>query len=112
MNGDRVLVRTDNEPYWTEGKILAEASQPRSYIVDTGSNQLKRNRTHLKLVPHKGNGAELEAAHSEVMETPGADNRTKVQASHVPSIPTPSPRRSARQNRGTVPKRFDGFKMN
>ena len=38
VNGDRVLVKTDNEPYWTEGKILAEASQPRSYIVDTGSN--------------------------------------------------------------------------
>ena len=66
----------------------------------------------MKSVPHKGNGAELEAAHSEVMERPGADNRTKVQASHVPSIPTPSPRRSARQNRGTVPKMFDGFKMN
>ena len=74
VNMDRVLVRTDNEPHWTEGKILAEASQPRSYIVDTGSNQLRRNRTHPKSVPHNGNGAELEAAHSEVMETPGANS--------------------------------------
>ena len=26
VNGDRVLVGTDNEPHWTEGKVLAEAS--------------------------------------------------------------------------------------
>ena len=66
----------------------------------------------MKSVPHKGNGAELEAAHSEVMEAPGADNRTEVPVSTVPSTPTPSSRRSARQNRGALPKRFDGFKMN
>ena len=83
-------MKTDNKPHCTEGKLQAEASQPRSYIVDTGFNQLKRNRTHLKSVPHKGNGAELEAAHSEVMETPGADNRTEVPVSPVSSTPTPS----------------------
>ena len=26
VNGDRVLVRADNETHWTEGKLLAEAS--------------------------------------------------------------------------------------
>ena len=112
VNGDRVLVRTDNESHWTEGNILTEASQPRPYIVDTGSNQLRRNRTHLKSVPHKGNGAELEADHSEVMETPEADNRTDVPVSPVPSTPIHFPRRSARQYRGALPKRFDGFEMN
>ena len=108
VNMDRVLVRTGNEPHWTEGKILAEASQPRSYIVDTGSNQLRRNRTHLKSVPHNGNGAELEAAHSELWRR----QKLTVPVSPVPSTPTPSPRRNARQNRRDLLKRFDGFVMN
>ena len=108
VNMDRVLVRTGNEPHWTEGKILAEASQPRSYIVDTGSNQLRRNRTHLKSVPHNGNGAELEAAHSELWRR----QKLTVPVSPVPSTPIHFPRRSARQYRGALPKRFDGFEMN
>ena len=109
--GDRVLMRTDNEPHWTEGRVLAEVSQPKFYIVDTGSNQLRMNRTHLKSVLHMGNGVELETAHI-VMETPGVVNRTEVPSSPVPSTPTPSPQRRACPNCGTLPKRLDGFEMN
>ena len=109
--GDKVFVRTDNEPQWTEGNAIAETAQPRSYLVNTGSNQLRRNRVHLKSAPNKGLEVEHDTTHSEVTIAPRAEIHSEVPASPLPVTPTPTPQRSARQNCGALSRRFDNFAM-
>ena len=44
-----VWVSTDGDP--VQGRIVSSADTPRSYLVDTPSGQLRRNRHHLTIVP-------------------------------------------------------------
>ena len=44
-----VWVSTDGDP--VQGRIVSSADTPRSYLVDTTSGQLRRNRHHLMIVP-------------------------------------------------------------
>ena len=68
--------------------MIAETAQPRSYLMNTGSNPLRRNRVHLKSDPNKGLGVEHETTHSEVTIAPRAEIHSEVPASPLPVIPT------------------------
>ena len=46
----------DDQPVWVEmrgqqvpGTVLCQASTPRSYVVETPSGEVQRNRTHLRI---------------------------------------------------------------
>ena len=47
--GDEVGINTDNKN--TRGYVTSPANTSRSYIVDTLSGQLRRNRNHLLIIP-------------------------------------------------------------
>ena len=47
--GDEVWINTDNKN--TRGYVTSPANTSRSYIVDTPSGQLRRNRNHLLIIP-------------------------------------------------------------
>ena len=102
--GDDVLVRTNKESEWTAGQVVAHHQQPRSYVVDNGTSLLRRNRVHLK--PDRG--------HAESPFTPPLEEDTDTNPDNgaTPRIAPATPvRRSLRETRGTLPKRFDGFQM-
>ena len=44
-----VWVNTNNPP--TKGRVVAHANAPRSYVVDTPSGAIRRNRSQLNVVP-------------------------------------------------------------
>lgn len=110
--GETVLVRTDKEPKWTPGLVLAEHKTPRSYIVDQGTSIVRRNRVHLKL---QGQAAVGDDSSDHTRQTtPDRDYATppEVSRSTPPSPePTATPRRSVRENRGRLPGYYRDFDM-
>jgi len=46
-----VWVKSEKEP--VKGTVLTPAGTPRSYVVETPSGQVERNRRHLNIVPHQ-----------------------------------------------------------
>ena len=63
----RVLERDDlpdgtdvwitSEPNLIPGTVVSAGESPRSYVVETPSGELRRNRTHLNVVPETSSGA-------------------------------------------------------
>lgn len=52
QTGDPVLIRTDAEPTWqNEGRIITADPQNRTYLVNSPSGVLRRNRKHLQKLP-------------------------------------------------------------
>ncbi len=49
--GSQVWIKSEKQPI--EGTVLSSAGQPRSYVVDTPTGQLHRNRSHLKIIPQQ-----------------------------------------------------------
>ena len=47
--GDEVWINTDSKN--TRGYVTSPANTPRSYVVDTPAGQLRRNRSHLTIIP-------------------------------------------------------------
>jgi len=45
-----VWIRSGNKPQ--KGRVVACANKPRSYLVDTSTGRLQRNRSHLQVVPY------------------------------------------------------------
>ena len=45
-----VWIRSGNKPQ--KGRVVACANKPRSYLVDTSTGRLRRNRSHLQVVPY------------------------------------------------------------
>lgn len=92
--GTNVLMRTSKTDSWKPGTIVSQHEQPRSYIVDNGSNLVRRNRVQMKPLLTDSN------------EDPPVED--------ISSTPTPvaeSPARSARTTRGTLPLRFLDYQM-
>ncbi len=48
---DDAEVWVTSEKHPTRGRVISPAEAPRSYVVDTPSGQLRRNRGHLNIVP-------------------------------------------------------------
>lgn len=100
--GDDVLVRTGKEAEWASGQVVAHHQQPRSYIVDNGTSLVRRNRVHLK--PDRGQAGPV--------CTPPMDENLDQDDGATPRVAPATPaRRSVRETRGILPKRFDGFQM-
>ena len=52
MAGDQVRIRTPEDEHWSEpATVVSDAETPRSYIVKTPRETLRRNRKHLQLIP-------------------------------------------------------------
>lgn len=61
--GDKVVYK--NGRYWQPGVVTAKHNSPRSYLVDTGKNVIRRNSNHLRASKAKhllkmGDGEEIE----------------------------------------------------
>lgn len=101
--GDGVLVRTGHETKWSPGTIVAHHPQPRSYIVDTGTSTVRRNRVHLKPNTAAANETDKEPESGEIQIT----NPTSIS----PDTIITTPRRSTRANQGTLPKKYAEYDM-
>ena len=107
--GEVVNIRTDSDPSWKPGRVVAEHSQPRSYIVDNGSNIIRRNRVHLRPIPQPQN-TEIQAESPERSE-PEASTSVSQSPTQVFPSPCATPRRSIQESRGVLPKRFSDYQM-
>ena len=107
QEGNNVLCRTDDAKHWSNGKVVAKCPQPRSYIIETDTGQVKRNRTHLKPVSNTSN-ADTEPTETDDSSISITESSTKERQ---PQTPVASSRTSARANRGTLPLRFNDYKM-
>ena len=65
----QVWVTTESEPVL--GRVISPASRPRSYVVETPTGQVERNRSQLTVVPGENLGNPETAQPPEVdTETP------------------------------------------
>ena len=46
-----VWITTETEP--APGRVISPADRPRSYVMDTPSGQMVRNRSHLTVMPNE-----------------------------------------------------------
>ena len=64
-----VWIRSGNKPQ--KGRVVTRANEPRSYLVDTPTGRLRRNRSHLQVVPDP----EPEETESEISDSMLVQNR-------------------------------------
>ena len=50
-NNTEVWVTSEREPI--RGRVVSSAGQPRSYVVETPTGQIQRNRNHLNVIPEQ-----------------------------------------------------------
>ncbi|KAF6024142.1 hypothetical protein EB796_017537 [Bugula neritina] len=115
VGGDKVLVRAGDQQVWNEVTVLARSSQPQSYIVDSEGSKFRRNRTQLKSVLSSSDpvvDADIQEDQSQVTTAVATEGHVDVGKPTIPRTPEPTPRRSARATRGTLPSRYDQFDMN
>ena len=56
-DGTDVWITSESQPI--RGTVTSSGNSPRSYVVETPSGEVRRNRAHLRVVPERGrNGAE------------------------------------------------------
>ena len=79
-NDTEVWITTDSEP--VSGRVVSPASLPRSYVVETQSGRIERNRSQLTVVPRENSGDS---------ETP--------QVNQQPAVETETPRRIMTRSR-------------
>ena len=67
----------DDQPVWVQtedrqvaGSVIQPTATPRSYIVQTPSGQLRRNRSHLIPRPE---GSQMDTSESDSHDTPDSD---------------------------------------
>ena len=84
-DGSEVVITTENTP--VEGRVVQPAETPRSYIVETPSGDVRRNRSQLNIIP----------AHVPV---PPAEQESQVNI--VPAPTTEQPRIATRSQTGTA----------
>jgi hypothetical protein len=82
-DGTEVWVTSENRSI--HGRVVSQASNPRSYIVQTPSGELQRNRSHLNIVPE------------QQMQTAGESQQTE-------SAPSPPRKIITRSQIGTAIK--------
>ena len=63
-DGSEVVITTDKQP--VEGRVVEPAETPRSYIVQTPSGEVRRNRSQLNIVPERSSTVEPETGSSPV----------------------------------------------
>ena len=62
LDGSEVVITTDKQP--VEGRVVEPAEAPRSYIMETPSGEVRRNRSQLNVVPEHSSTVELEMGSS------------------------------------------------
>ena len=109
MAGDQVRVRTPEDKHWSEpATVVSDAGTPRSYIVKTPRETLRRNRKHLQLIPSQQTNQtqtqrRFPALEAESEQTP-TEQETQPSTNQIESATTVQTR-SGRQVR--APKRLD-----
>lgn len=73
-DGSEVVVTTESRP--VEGRVVQPAQTPRSYIVETPSGELRRNRGQLNIVPDHSTASSASASDTSADSIPS--NRTQT----------------------------------
>jgi len=85
---DRVWVKTRNEE-GSEGRVVQEAQEPDSYIVERDDKLIRRNRKHLTFLPRDSPSAlESEIENTSVDEVNNSDHLTITRSGRI-SRPNP-----------------------
>ena len=105
MAGDQVRIRTPEDKNWSEpATIVSDAGTPRSYIVKTPRETLRRNRKHFQLIPsQQTNQAQFPALEAESEQTT-KEQEAQPSTNQIEPAAT-AHTRSGRQVR--APKRLD-----
>ena len=90
--GQPVLLKIDTEPEWTTpGTITQARTEGRTYLVDTPTGTLRRNRRHLQAVPQlPPPPAGLPAVQDEEEEDEEVPAQTPAPRTPMPSPPPPA----------------------
>ena len=108
MAGDQVRIRTPEDKHWSEpATVVGDAGTPRSYIVKTPRETLRRNRKHLQLIPSQQTNQAQKQIQFPALEAESEQTTTEqeTQPSANQIEPTTVQTRSGRQVR--APKRLD-----
>ena len=84
-NDTKVWVESENGP--VSGRVISSAQTPRSYIVETSSGQIQRNRSHLRVAPETTGVGENPAPTSSSPES--ASNRIMTRSQTETEIRRP-----------------------
>ena len=71
------MITTDNHP--VEGRVVQPASAPRSYVVETPSGEVRRNRSQLNVLPDQSTVEQSTPSQSDNSERPADDNQSQEQ---------------------------------
>ena len=107
--GTAVYVRTNKETEWKPGTVTELHPQPRSYIIDNDTSQVRRNRVHLK--PNRSGDKSSEVHEPPLVINDGQPSTSEAAAEDIPNHPT-TPRRSARSNKGATPSHLSDYVLN
>ena len=113
--GESIYMRTDKDAEWLPGRVNSSHQQPRSYIIDSPNGcQVRRNRVHLKPNPTSTTKVGEPTSTPEIADEIPATNEESISGRQPCSLATPTvptPRRSARSNKGVLPLHFSSFDM-
>ena len=85
--GDKVRIRGNDDNWRKTGKVVGTGVGPRSYLVDTGNNVVRRNRLHLHEAPQLSGWSE-DTSEEEVLEE-GSQSSSAV-SENIPLEPSKS----------------------
>ena len=81
------IMPQQGERKWVPGTIVRHYEAPRSYVVQVGNRQLRRNRKHLRLSTHKANVNADEILDDQPSDENPGDEMLRESTSVTPSIP-------------------------
>ena len=89
MAGDQVRIRTPEVKRWSEpATVVSDAGTPRSCIVKTPRETLRRNRKHLQLIPSQQTNQAQKQRQFPALEAECEQTTTEQETQ--PSTPTKS----------------------
>ena len=94
-----VWVTSEEQP--VRGRVMEQANAPRSYVVETPTGQVHRNRSHLTVVPETEPPAQQEPSQPEPPAEPPQEMDAQPPSGNHPSTAVLSPPRT-RSRTGTL----------
>nr|XP_022322992.1 uncharacterized protein K02A2.6-like [Crassostrea virginica] len=95
------IMPQQGERKWVPGTIVRHHEAPRSYVVQVGNRQLRRNRKHLKLSTHKANVNADEILDDQPSDENPGDEMLRESTSVTPSIPSKTIKSNVTQQTST-----------
>ena len=81
MKGQNVTVQDPQKDKWIPGTVVDKLPEPRSYVVQCGNKQVRRNRSHLRDVPSPEQSDIVQNQCSDkVVQNSSSDNVVKYQS--------------------------------